>query len=149
AYGKRVKVYPLSQAANPPSTTFTDAADVIFDSTVRYDASFFASLDRIVPSEPWLQRARAMIDVLRSLGIEKGQPFNPDARTKAALDTGSREAKAWLEARYEAVFPPFYEGSRWMFPVRPDLVKALQTSFDEPDKYPVDARGLTYTFAFV
>ena len=31
AYGKRVKVYPLSQAANPPPTTFTDAADVLFD----------------------------------------------------------------------------------------------------------------------
>ena len=28
AYGKRVKVYPLSQAANPPPTVFTDAANV-------------------------------------------------------------------------------------------------------------------------
>ena len=27
-----------------------------------------------------------MIDQLRSLGIEKGKPFNPDAATKAALD---------------------------------------------------------------
>ena len=37
AYGKRVKVYPLSQAANPPPTVFTDAKDVLFDSTIRYD----------------------------------------------------------------------------------------------------------------
>ena len=41
AYGKRIKVYPLSQAANPPATVFTDAADVLFDSTIRYDESFF------------------------------------------------------------------------------------------------------------
>jgi hypothetical protein len=35
AYGKRIKVYPLSQAANPPPTMFTDAANVVFDSTIR------------------------------------------------------------------------------------------------------------------
>src|SRR6201991_1218405 len=102
AYGKRVKVYPLSQAANPSATTFTDVADVPFDSTIRYDASFFDSLNSIVQSEPWLPRDRAMIDVLRSVGIEKGKPFNPDAKTKAALETGIREAQAWLEARYDA-----------------------------------------------
>jgi hypothetical protein len=69
--------------------SFTDAAEVLFDSTIRYDASFFTSLDRIVQTEPWLERDRAMIDPLRSLGIEKGKPFNPDEKTKAALETGA------------------------------------------------------------
>ena len=73
AYGKKVKVYPLSQAANPPPTIFTDAADVLFDSTIRYDASFFDSLDRIVQSEPWLDRDRAMIDPLRVARHREGQ----------------------------------------------------------------------------
>jgi hypothetical protein len=149
AYGKRVKVYPLSQAAAPPATIFTDAADVQFDSTIRYDGSFFVSLDRIVQSEPWLPRDRAMIDVLRSLGIEKGKPFNPDAKTKAALETGIREAQAWLEARYDAGFPPFYEGSRWMFPANPEMMEAAKVDFTDPDRYPVDARGLTYSYAFI
>ena len=27
AYGKRMKVYPLAQAANPPATVFTDVKD--------------------------------------------------------------------------------------------------------------------------
>lgn len=35
-YGKRVKVYPLSQAASPPSTKFVDAIDVVYDSTIPY-----------------------------------------------------------------------------------------------------------------
>jgi hypothetical protein len=100
AYAERIKVYPLSQAANPPPTVFTDAANVVFDSTIR-DATFFTSLDRIIQSEPWLPRDRAMIDMLRSLGIEKGKPFNPDARTKAMLEAAAREAQAWLEARYD------------------------------------------------
>jgi hypothetical protein len=149
AYGKKVKVFPLAQAAAPPPTIFTDAADVLFDSTIRYDASFFVSLDRIVQSEPWLDRDRAMIDPLRSLGIEKGKPFNPDAKTRAALETGISEAQAWLEARYDAGFPPFYHGTRWMFPANPEMMEAVKVDFADPDKYPVDARGLTYSYAYI
>ena len=144
AYGKKIKVYPLSQAAAPQATVFTDAADVLFDSTIRYDASFFDLLDRIVQTEPWLERDRAMIDSLRTLGIEKGKPFSPDAKRKAALAAGAKEAQAWLEARYDAGLPPFYEGSRWTMPAFPELIEAAQVSFANPDKYPVDIRGLTY-----
>jgi hypothetical protein len=149
AYGKRVKVYPLSDAANPPATTFTDAKDVLFDSTIRYDLSFFESLDRVIQGEPWLQRDRAMIDQLRSLGIEKGKPFTPDDGTKKQLEAGVREARAWLEQKYDAGFPPFFENSHWMFPALPELIEAMQGSFADPNAYPVDARGLAYTYAFI
>ena len=109
AYGKQVKVYPLSQAANPPPTVFTDAANVVFDSTIRYDASFFTSLDRVVQNEPWLPRDRAMIDVLRSLGIEKGKPFNPDAKTKSCAGDGRTRgaslARSQIRHRSSALLP--------------------------------------------
>ena len=35
-----------------------------------------------------------MIDQLKSLGIEKGKPFKPDAATKTLLDAAAREAQA-------------------------------------------------------
>jgi hypothetical protein len=149
AYAKKIKVYPLSRVAAPPPTVFTDAANVVFDSTIRYDASFFTSLDRVVQSEPWLPRDRAMIDLLRSLGIEKGKPFNPDAKTKATLDAAAREAQAWLEVRYDTGLPTFYEGGRWVVPAVPELLAAVKADFNDPNKYPIDARGFTYTFAFV
>src|SRR4051794_6666543 len=66
AYGKMVKVYPLTQAANPPATVFTDVKDVVFDSTIKYDASFFEHLDRIIQSEDWIDRDKAMIDQLKT-----------------------------------------------------------------------------------
>src|SRR5215471_3035135 len=50
-YGKRIKLYPLSQAASPPETTFIDAADKILDATIPYDIRYFQSLDRMVQSE--------------------------------------------------------------------------------------------------
>jgi hypothetical protein len=43
---------------------------------------FFESLHRIVQIEPWLPRDKVMIDMLKSIGIEKGKPFNPDEKTK-------------------------------------------------------------------
>ena len=42
----------LSQAANPPETKFTDAQNALFDSTIRYDLSFFEGLNRNVQIEP-------------------------------------------------------------------------------------------------
>jgi hypothetical protein len=149
AYGKQVKVYPLSQASSPPPTVFTDVKDVLFDSTIPYDVQFFEGLDRIVQSEPWLPRDRAMIDQLKSIGIEKGKPFKPDAQTKGLLEAGAREAHDWLEAKYDAGLPPFWEGSRWTFPAPPELIEAAQASFAEPDAYPTDARGLAYSYAYI
>ncbi len=105
AYGKRVKVYPLSAAANPPETVFTDVKDIDYDSTIRYDASYFVNLDRIVQSEPWIERDRTMIDQLRSIGIEKGKPFAPSQATQRILTAAIAEAKEILEKRYDAGFP--------------------------------------------
>jgi hypothetical protein len=149
AYGKQVKVYPLSQAANRPATVFSDVQAVDFDSTIRYDASYFDNLNRIVQAEPWFDRDRVMIDSLRTLGIEKGKPFAPDAATKEALTAGARDAQQELEARYDAGFPPFYEGTHWTLPAIPELISAAQEGFSDPDHYPVDARGVGYTYAFI
>jgi hypothetical protein len=149
AYGKRIKVYPLSQVSNPPPTVFTDVKDIVFDSTIRYDDSFFAHLNKIIQTEPWLDRDRVMIDQLKSLGIEKGKPFAPDAATKLALAGGMSEAHTWLAAKYDAGLPPFFKGTHWTFPGHPDLIKAATESFDNPNEYPVDWRGLTYTYAYI
>jgi len=150
AYGKRMKVYPLTQAGAPPLTVFTDAKDVDFDSTIRYDASFFENLNRVVQEEPWLDRDRAMIDSLKSLGIEKGKPYAPDAATKALFASAAQEAHAWLAAKYDAGLPPFFTAtSRWTAPAPPDLVKAMQGGYADVSEYPVDNRGMAYHYAYV
>ena len=83
-----------------------------------------------------------MIDQLRSLGIEKGKAFRPDAATSKQSEAGISEAHEWLEAKYDTQLKPFYDKGHWNFPADPELVKAAAASFDEPDAYPVDIRGL-------
>ena len=148
AYGKQIKVYPLAQAARPPATVFTDAYDTLFDSTIRYDASFYRNLDRIVQNEPWLQRDRVMIDQLKTLGIEKGKPYNPDQAQQAVLNGAAQEAHALLSQRYDAGFPVINDGIRWFPAAMAEVVKAVQTGYADPNIYPVDARGVTYTLGF-
>ncbi len=96
AYAKQIKVYPLSQASNPPRRSSPTSRMSCSTTTIRYDDSFFVHLDRMVQSEPWLGRDRAMIDQLRSIGIEKGKPFAPDAATKQALE-GRRRRSACVD----------------------------------------------------
>jgi hypothetical protein len=149
AYGKRVKFYPLAQAGEDSRTTFVDAYGVLFDSTIPYDVRFFESLHRFVQAEPWLTRDKAMIDMLKSIGIEKGKPFAPDAKTKSILEDAAREAHAWLEMKYEAVFvPPFNEGTHWALPAVPEVVEGMPTYFANPNSYPTDGRGVTYSMAY-
>ena len=148
AYGRRIKLYSFSRAADPPETVFLNALGVVYDSTIPYDLRFFQSLDRVVQQEPWLPRDKAMIDQLKAIGIEKGKLFNPDKATQDLLNAAASEAHAWLELKYETMFPPYYEGRRWVFPISPEVIGGLQSQFADPDSYPVDGRGVTYTMAF-
>ena len=149
AYARQVKVYPLSQAARPPETKFTDVGAVDFDGTIRYDASFFEHLNRVVQAEPWLARDRVMIDHLKTIGIEKGQPFGPNEDRRRVLASAARQAHDELAARYDKGLPAFYEGTHWTFPAPPALIAAAQAGFEAPDDYPVDDRGLAYHYAYI
>jgi hypothetical protein len=148
-YGKRIKLYPLSQATNPSPTVFVDADDVVYDNTIPYDLRFFEALHSFVQREPWLERDKVMIDHLASIGIEKGRPFKPDSKLGMILDEAASEAHAWLDARYEKAFAStYYSGRHWAVPAQPDVIEGMSTSFARPSSYPVDGRGVTYSFAY-
>ena len=124
AYGKRIKLYPLAQSTKPQPTVFVDAIDVVFDATIPYDLRFFESLDRMVQREPWQTRDKAMIDVLKTIGIEKGKAFNPDAGTKKILVDAAGEAHAWMDSKYENSFRPLPRGRAGLCRRRPKSRRA-------------------------
>jgi hypothetical protein len=149
AYGKRIKLYPLSQEGSAPLTTFIDAIDAVYDATIPYDLRFFESLDRFVQREPWLERDRSLIGQLKSVGIEQGKPFKPNPQTQKILEQAAAEARAWLDLRYETLFTPsYYDGGRWALPVAPDVIEGLSSLFAMPRLYPIDDRGALFSFAF-
>jgi hypothetical protein len=149
-YGKRIKIYPLSEAKKPAPTSYVDAAGVLYDATIPYDIRFYESLDRVVQHEPWLERDRVMIDTLRSFGIEKGKAFAPTAEMVETLNSASKKAHEYLDRQYDKLAEgTFAPGSRWAFPESMGKVfKAAQNQFSEPNFYPVEDRGLLLSFIF-
>jgi hypothetical protein len=148
AYMKRVRLYPLSAAAHPPDTIFVPADEVLIDATIPYNQSFFDSLNRVVQYEPWLDRDRAMIDQLKSIGIQQGKPFLPDSATSFQLKAAIDEGHAWLINQYETAYPKYYSGAHWFSPGTEEMVKSYMSGFAIPDIYPVDFRGVTYYWGF-
>jgi hypothetical protein len=146
-HGKRVRVYPLG--GNPDSTVFADAYDKPFDATIRYDATFFELLNRFVQAEPWLTRDKAMIDSLKTLGIEKGKPYRPDKAMTAILDQAAKEAHQLITLNYERGFAtPFFEGTRWGLPFPKAAMDGMGNMFSDPDRYDLDARATMYHMAY-
>ena len=103
-----------------PRPSFIDANDAVYDSTIPYDLRFFQSLDRFVQSEPWLTRDKAMIDQLKSIGIEKGKPFSPDEATERILNAAAAGSAclAGSEIR-DHVRRPITRDDSGCFPYRP------------------------------
>jgi hypothetical protein len=146
-HGKRVKVYPLG--GNQDSTVFVDAYDRPFDATIPYDATFFELLNRFVQAEPWLTRDKAMIDVLKTIGIAKGKGFNPDEKTKRILADALKEAHGVISLKFEGGFvPAFYEGTHWSVPVPKETVDGLGNVFADPQEYGIDGRAVMYHMAY-
>lgn len=86
---RKIKVYPLSQSANPPAFAFVDKSDQPIDITPlkwENNLQYWQKLHKVLQEEPVLQEFRPMYGLLAALGIEKGKPFAPDERMKGILD---------------------------------------------------------------
>jgi hypothetical protein len=90
---KKLRVYPLSQAANPPEQKFIDASGKLWNGIPVMDESFYTVLSEMINAEPVLPRDLAMMGMLSSLGIEKGKDFKPDAATNTIFNGAAAEAK--------------------------------------------------------
>lgn len=146
-YGKRIKLYPLHQADDPPATVQIDSDGKMFDATIPYDLRFFETLDRMAQSQPWIERDRVAINTLKSIGIQKGKSFAPEGAVRDILAAAAREAQAFFDQGYES-FAPYYEDKRWFLPSDAELHEVLTENYGNRNIYPVDARGFLYYAAF-
>ncbi|MBR1162646.1 DUF1254 domain-containing protein [Bradyrhizobium elkanii] len=86
------KIYPLGGEASARSMQFPDASGVSANMLPPGDGGAFDQLKQLVDSEvPSLASADGL-GMLASIGIVKGQPFDPDANTRAILDRAAKTA---------------------------------------------------------
>lgn len=143
---KKIRMYPLSKASHPPVQRFIDASGILWDGIPRMDESFYTVLAKMVNEEPVIPRDLAMMNILRSIGIEKGKEFKPDADTTAVFQQSVSEAKAYFQELQRAALKPYWDGSFWALPDMSGV--KTQFSYQTPDMLDVDYRGMLGFFAW-
>ncbi len=96
-YAQQIKVYYLSEADNPPPTTYHEASEVPYDSLPYYNHTFFQDVNDWLQGNPVRPQDKVMVSFLKDLGIEKGKPFEPTERQLSAMDEGLVLAYAQMQ----------------------------------------------------
>jgi hypothetical protein len=91
---KSTRIYPLSQAANPPAMTFVNGSHQQIDTLFSDSGQFFDDLAWLIAREPHEVIPSHERFQLAAIGIEKGKPFSPDAARRTLLDQATRFASA-------------------------------------------------------
>lgn len=122
AYAQTLKMYPLSDAANPPLTRFADPWPQRLSTLPFYDLRYFDDLYEIISVEPLRPRDKAMMQMLATLGIEPGKPFRPPERYKAAMERGVIDAYFYMQDRFIKMREPtrYWPDRHWSSLFLPD-----------------------------
>jgi len=87
-YAMQVKIYYLSEADDPPLTRHLDGTEKSYDCLPYYNFTFYQDINDVVQSNPIRRQDKAMVSLLKVLGIEKGKPFEPTERQSKAMHEG-------------------------------------------------------------
>ena len=82
---KNLKIYTLSQAANPPAMNFVNISGKSFNTIGPSDFTAFEYIDHVIQAEPVDVMDPDLLGVYTSIGIQKGKAFSPDGRMKKIL----------------------------------------------------------------
>jgi hypothetical protein len=77
-------------------------------------------------------------ELLKSIGIEKCKPFNPDLQSSKNLAIAAQETHTWFENRFQTSLPAFYSRKQWLLPVE-SICPGTQATFVTPEFYGLDA----------
>lgn len=141
---KKLKVYPLSQASNPPETKVLAAGKKPLNSVPPKGFAYWHLLAEALDKEPVDERDRFFHAMLKPLGIEKGKPFDPDARQRKILTEAADVG--FLMAQTISMAPRLdnassYPGTRWewVLTLNPDQEAADYSQLDERTDYTFEA----------
>ncbi len=154
AYAKQLKVYPLSEAADPPPTRYLDAHPKKWDTLPKYDISFFEELATFINEEPVQERDLAIMGLLHSIGIRKGETFDPDEKMTEILENALKDAYDHMQWYFESPgksLAPYWDHGHWLGPNLPRDQVVAGFPFVTDDRLLIDERsgGLYFWATFL
>ena len=143
---RKTRVYPWSERENPKPNKFVSISGKLIDTTPPGGLEYWARLAAVINNNPVQEHDRFFMAMVKPLGIEKGKPFQPDARQAAILEDAAVLADAMArnvmyEGTREDVPKPFPD-THWDFVI---LVKPSQ----ETESYSQLDERLQYTYGAI
>ncbi len=86
------KIYPLGKKDSALPMEFPDGSGRSINMLPRSDATAFDQLKYLVDTEGSNSAGPDWLGMLAMVGIKKGEPFKPDAKTRAILDAAAKTA---------------------------------------------------------
>lgn len=143
---QHLRIYPLAQADDPPETRFINGSGVPHSTIHANNFDFFEEVNAIVQEEPAASLDPETLGLLASIGIVKGEPFDPDERMRAILTdaaaVGNVTARA-LSFRPRMSQAYYYPDSAWFT----NLPGGSYEFLSEPGVRDLDARVLMHYYA--
>lgn len=141
----KAAIFPLSEATNPPPTSFVDVSGMKFNTISANDFSFYEELNAVVQNEPadWVDPDT--VGLYAAIGIRKGRSFAPDTRLKGILTESVAVANAIARSNLFASRDPstrIYEDRHWFTP----FVGGSYQFLDGAERL-LDARAMFFYYA--
>jgi len=141
AFVKKMRIYPLAKADNPPKMKFVDLYGKLLEMTPVLDGTIYREIHEMIQEEVVEEQNLAMMGLLARIGIEKGEAFEPDAKLQAMFDKAGPEALQYMIEQYHRVLNPMlYEGKRWSVLMPAGGVETEMT-YEFPTYFDYHARG--------
>jgi len=154
-HAKGIKIYSLEEAVKGKiePTEHMDVTDLPYDCLPYYNMTFIEDINDVVQNNPVREKDRAVYSMLQSIGIKKGEKFNPTPIQKKAALEGLELAYAYMQSKFttegEAVAPLWVkdgkklsEWSFWNFGPQAQL----GFPFEDGEEILIDKRATTYFY---
>ena len=143
---RKMRIYSLDERDAPPEMEFINASGKRVNTLMREDFGFFEDLAALIETEYDAVVDPETLGTLASIGIVKGQPFDPDPRMRKILTRAAATARAMARTlvwdnRDEGKL--FYEDRQWF---KPWIGGDYSFLVDGKYRY-LDARALFFWFA--
>jgi len=143
-FAKKIKIYPLAMAKNPPKNRYIDIYGKVMEGTPVMDETIYSELNQIIQEELVEEQNKAMMGLLNNIGIQKGKPFKPDAKAREIYAAAAPEALQYMLEQYHRYLNPLmYEGKKWSLLIPPGVVET-DFSYEFPGYFDYHARGASY-----
>lgn len=113
---RAARIYPLSGVGNTYAGKFVDVSGRAFNTIHANDAHFYEELNEVIQAEPTAAFDPEILGMAASIGLEKGKPFQPDARMQKILADAAAIANATARAVAFAPRDPtavLFLGTQW------------------------------------